>query len=280
MFCTIRRAIDHSARWREALDAWAIPEEILVAAPESPWGFATELFRRRAESARAGPETPSRRCGVEVLPMGGRVLDVGAGAGAASLPLAPPASRIVAVDESKELLSAFEDLAAAAGVPLEAVAGRWPDVAQSVSIADVVVCHHVLYNVRDLKPFARALSAHARCRIVVEVTEEHPFAWMRDLWWRFHRLPRPYGPTASDAIDALLELGMKVRRVDFEEPVRAGGFRRREDAVAFVRKRLCLSAKRDPEVAESLGDRLAQNHEGHWITGPRVRRLVTMWWDP
>ena len=32
-------------RWREQLDGWAIPAEILAAAPESPWGFPVGLFR-------------------------------------------------------------------------------------------------------------------------------------------------------------------------------------------------------------------------------------------
>lgn len=272
--------MDHLASWREQLDAWAIPETILAAAPAPPWGFPTELFRRRAASGRSAPETPSRRRALETLPQGGTVLDVGAGAGAASLPLAPPASRIVAVDESGDLLEAFEDLAEAAGVSVTTVTGRWPDVAGTVPPADVVVCHHVLYNVAILEPFVRALTEHAGRRVVVEITEEHPLAWMRDLWWRFHRLTRPEGPTASDAVGALEELRIPVRREDFQEPGGGGGFERREDAVAFVRRRLCLPEQRDPEVADALGDRLARNEDGSWRAGPPVRRLVTLWWDP
>ena len=38
-------------RWRKQLDGWAIPEEILAAAPESPWGFPVGLFRSRARRA-------------------------------------------------------------------------------------------------------------------------------------------------------------------------------------------------------------------------------------
>ena len=34
-----------------------------------------------------------------------------------------------------------------AGVTHREVLGRWPDVAADVAAADVVVCHHVVYNV-------------------------------------------------------------------------------------------------------------------------------------
>ena len=43
------------ARWREQLEAWAIPTEILAAAPESPWAFPVGLFRSRARRAGSAP---------------------------------------------------------------------------------------------------------------------------------------------------------------------------------------------------------------------------------
>ena len=58
----------------------------------------------------------------------------------------------------------------------------------------------------------------------------------------------------------------------------SGGFERRDDAIALVRRRLCLKADRDGEIAESLGDRLKQRN-GLWSAGPAEQRLVTLWWD-
>jgi hypothetical protein len=79
------------------------------------------------------------------------------------------------------------------------VAGSWPQVAPDVEAADVVVCHHVLYQVTDLPPFVRGLTFHARRRVVVEMIARHPQAWMADLWLRFHGLRRPMAPTADEA---------------------------------------------------------------------------------
>jgi len=268
---------DPLARWRAQLEAWAIPEEILAAAPESPWGFPVGLFRARAERAGAGRRpTPSNREAARWLPPGGGVLDIGAGGGAASLPLAGVAGRVVAVDESSAMVEAFLAAAAGAGLRAEGVQGRWPEVAGRVAPADVVVCHHVLYNVADLAPFAAALTDHARRRVVVELTDRHPLVGLAPLWRRFHGLERPSGPTAGDAAAALRALGLDLRRQDWESDDRLG-FDRFEELVAFTRRRLCLPADRDAEVAEALLE--AGTHEvgGVWV-GAGPRRVSTLSW--
>jgi SAM-dependent methyltransferase len=264
------------ARWREQLEAWAIPEAILARAPESPWGFPVGLFRSRARRAGERPATPSNREAARFLAPGGSVLDVGAGGGAASLPLAGSAGRLVAVDESPAMVASFLAAAAAAGVPAEAVAGRWPDVAAEVPPADVVVCHHVLYNVADLARFADALTGHARRRVVVELTERHPLVGLGPLWRRFHGLDRPAGPSADDAQAALGELGLQVTRQDWEDEDRLG-FDDFDELVAFTRRRLCLPADRDPEVAEALLAAGTRQVGGTWVSGG-PRRLTTLSW--
>jgi SAM-dependent methyltransferase len=263
-------------RWREQLDGWAIPAEILAAAPESPWGFPVGLFRSRAERAGSAPATPSNREAARFLPAGGAVLDVGAGGGAASLPLAASAGRLVAVDESAGMVASFLAAAEAAGVPAEAVEGRWPDVAGRVGPADVVVCHHVLYNVPDLAPFATALTGHARRRVVAELTERHPLVGLGPLWRRFHDLDRPTGPGADDAVAALGALGLEVDRQDWEQQERFG-FDDFDELVAFTRRRLCLPARRDPEVAQALLEEGTHQVDGVWVSG-QPRRVTTLSW--
>ena len=263
-------------RWREQLDGWAVPEEILAAAPESPWGFPVGLFRSRARRAGSGPATPSNLEAARHLPPGGVVLDVGAGGGAASLPLAATAGRLVAVDESPGMVAAFLAAAEAAGVPAQGVEGRWPEVAGRVGPADVVVCHHVLYNVADLAPFVTALTGHARRRAVAELTERHPLAGLRPLWRRFHGLDRPDGPDAGDAAAALAALGLEATRQDWESADRFG-YDDFDELVAFTRRRLCLPASRDPEVAQALLEQGTRQVGGVWVSG-QPRRVVTLSW--
>jgi SAM-dependent methyltransferase len=264
-------------RWRRELAGWAIPDAILAAAPESPWGFPPELFRSRAERTPAEPSATTR-IALDALGTGGDVLDVGVGGGATSLPLAAVATRITGVDESAEMLAGFLASAREAGVHAGTVEGRWPGASADAPMGDVLVCGHVLYNVGELEPFVRALDAHARRRVVVEITSAHPLVWMGDLWRRFQGLERPTGPSADLAVTAIGELGIEVRREDEARISRSGGFDRREDAIAFIRRRLCLSAERDAELADALGERLVER-DGLWAAGPLEHPIVTMWWD-
>lgn len=251
-------------QWAGHLAAWAIPEEILARAPESPWGFPVELFRRSAEQVASMPPSPSHRRAREAVPSGGVVLDVGAGGGAASIGLAPPAGRLVAVDESERMLESFAGLAASREVAFETVLGRWPDVAAQVEPADVVVCHHVLYNVPDIEPFIAGLHDHARHRVVIEITSAHPQSDLNPLWLALHGIERPERPVAEDAIAVLEAMGFAVSSERTRRPP-AWAQADRSAQVAFARKRLCVGPERDPEI-----DRLLD---------PPERELVTIWWD-
>jgi SAM-dependent methyltransferase len=260
---------DAAQRWREDLDSWAIPPEILAAAPESPWGCPPGLFTRAAQEAldkQPGAPTPSMRRALEALQDGGSVLDVGAGGGAASLPLCPPATTVTAVDQSPEMLERFADLAGRQGVAHREVEGLWPDVADRVDPVDVVVCNHVFYNVGDLVPFVTALTDHARERVVVEITDVHPQALLNPLWEHFHGLWRPTRPTADDAVALLHELGLEVGVEEYDGPLRWQNHQH-EDVVAFMRKRLCLPAERDPEVAAMLPPPVPRPHVALWWKG-------------
>ena len=261
------RSPESARRWREDLDSWAIPPAILAAAPESPWGCPPGLFARAAEEAvvtRVAAPTPSLRRAREALPEGSSVLDVGAGGGAASLPLCPPAASVTAVDQSPAMLAAFAELAERRGAAHAEVEGLWPGVADQVGPADVVVCSHVLYNVGDIVPFVTALTSHARRRIVVEITASHPQGLLNPLWDHFHGVVRPTRPTAYDAAAVLRDLGLDVGVAEFEGPAlwTEVDF---DAQVAFARRRLCLPADRDPEVAALLPP-------------PAPRRLVALWW--
>lgn len=271
-----------SDRWREQLAAWAIPEDIIAAAPEPPWGFSSELFGRRgAGVATSATVTPTTARGLEALPEGGTALDVGVGGGAMSLPLAPRVGSIVGVDPQEDMLGAFRTNALAIGVEARTVLGSWPEVANQVELVDVVVGGHVIYNVSELEPFVHALDAHARCRVVLELTEHHPLMWMRDLWMHFHDLDRPTGPTVDDALAVITDIGIHAQREDRLVSAADSGawFAHREDAIHLVRKRLCLPAERDEEIADLLGSTRLREIDGSWDVGPESRTVVTLWWD-
>ncbi len=255
--------------WAAELAAWAIPEEILAQAPESPWGHVPAMFRAPAP---AGVRSRATELALAVLPEGGSVLDVGCGGGAAAFALVPPAGQVVGVDESAGMLELFAATAAERGVAAQTFLGRWPDVAAGVPEADVVVCHNVFYNVADLVEVARALDAHTRSRVVAELTTVHGMTRFGPLWRHFWGLERPAGPTAELARDVLVEAGLAAT-LELAPSTRAVSTAADDPAaraamVAFVRRTLCLPAERDPEVDALLTPDLA--------LGPQ---RAVIWWD-
>ena len=176
--------------------------------------------------------------------------------------LVPASASLVGVDERGGALVSFRDAAAARDVACEVFEGDWLSVEAIVPAADVVVCHHVLYNVRAVELFVRALGAHARHRVVCELGAAHPLTYLAPLWRRFWDLDRPDGPVAADAVEVLREVGIEP------EVVVAGGvpghWRTPEQQVHLARRRLCLPASRDPEVADALAA-LAPASDEVWV---------------
>lgn len=253
-----------AARWAEELAAWSVPAEVLAAAPRRPYVFSPEMFA--AAHRGVGPRSRSTEVAAEALAGGGTVLDVGCGGGAAAFALVPPATELIGTDRQEDMLALFAATAAERAVPVRTVAGLWPDVAETVPGADVVVCHNVLYNAPDLLGFCSALHEHARRRVVLEVTPRHPQVARAPLWQHFWGLDRPSGPDAALAAEVLREAGYPLV---MEDSTATG----RDDAraapvqAAFWCRQLCLPPEREDEVAGLLQDLLFP-----------IER-VTLWWD-
>lgn len=264
-------------RWREQLEAWAIPEEILRAVPDSPWALPREVFVRRVDSYVEHPVGASYQRAREALQPSGSVLDVGAGAGAASLPLAPYLTGLTAVDERPSMMGDLTERAGKLEIPVRTVVGRWPGVAPETPAADVVVCHHVAYNVGDLDAFAAALNDHARRRVVLELSAHHPTAALNPLWTRLYGLERPAGPTVDDALDVLREIGIEATAERWPRPPRPP-YPSFAALVSTTRRRICLPEHREPELARALID-LGADPEQPRDLAPPDSELVTLWWD-
>ena len=264
-------------RWREDLAAWAIPEHITAAVAESPWVLPRQVFARRADRLRRDPGGPSFERAWEALDPPGSVLDVGSGAGAACLPLAPRITTLTAVDADDEMLGLLAGRASEAGLTARVVNGRWPDIAGQVGPADVVTCHHVVFNVPDLEPFLDALTGHACRRVVIETAAAHPLTSLNPLWLRFHGLKRPEGPTAADTIAILAAMGRGPRHTEWSRPA-AADYRSMAELVEVTRRRLCLPPERAGEVEAALVE-LGINPGQPGDLGSSGRDVVTIWWE-
>lgn len=249
--------------WSKNLQEWAIPQHILDAAPESPWIHPVSTFTPTGDLF---VETPSRLRALEALPDGGSVLDIGCGGGRAAFGLTPPAQHVIGIDHQQGMLDVFTEQARQRKVECSTVLGDWPDVSEQTPHADVVVCHHVLYNVQNIAPFIHALSEKARKRVVVEIPQHHPLSSLSGLWKEFWNLDRPTHPSSADAVDVIRACGYDPH---FENFTQEHGIRPvSDDDVRFTRIRLCLTPDRDNDIRQYL--------QRNPVTS---RALTAIWWD-
>jgi len=263
-------------QWRDDLAAWAIPDHITSAVTESPWVLSRDVFARRADRLSREPAGASYDREWAVLNPPGSVLDVGAGVGAACLPLAARTTALTAVDADEGMLAQLDGRAREAGLEPRLLQGRWPDVADQAGPADLVTCHHVLYNVPDLAPFIEALTGHSRRQVVVELTAAHPLMSLNPLWLLFHGVKRPEGPTATDVLAILAAMGLRAGHTKWNRPAQAD-YATGSELVETTRRRLCLPPERASDVEAAL------RKAGHLGLPPDLgtsgRSVVTIWWE-
>lgn len=236
-------------RWRDGLAAWAPPPG---TPPAQVRPLAVAEYAHRRDLAAQAPDRPLFRRAAEALDPPGSVLDVGAGAGAASLPLADRITVLTAVDVDDRMLAEVRRQGLEAGVEVTTVQGRWPEVAPDVGDVDVVVCAHVLYNVADIVSFVDALTARARRRVVYAFTEVHPQSWVAAVRERVLGLSPPTGPDARDAVALLeaLDIGVHTQRGMQQPPMPVD----LDSMVAAVCDRLHLGPERADDVRAALVD--------------------------
>src|SRR5664280_2505806 len=117
--------------------------------------------------------------------------------------------------------------------------------------AEVVVCHHVLYNVGDLAPFLVELNGHAERRVVIELTDRHPQSDLSPLWRAIHGIDRPTVPTATDAANVAISLGYDAQVERFER-LSLWHEWPHDERIAFARRRLCVGPEYDAEIGAYL----------------------------
>ncbi len=263
--------------WRTQLEAWAIPDVIRAAAVSFPYEMDPNLFRASAADpvGAAGSTQPLRspslstQRALDVLTAADRssVIDVGCGGGAATMAVADRLHSAVGVDQSSAMLDAFAEEASTRGISCRTVEGTWPATAGEAGTADLVLCHHVAYNVANLAPFVLALDHAAGRRVVMELTLAHPQTANAPLWRQFWDLDRPTGPTADEALAVVHEAGIEATL----EIGPAGSLRRQasiESRAVTAARMLCLGPDRLPEV-EAAVRALPQR------SGDRA----VIWWD-
>jgi SAM-dependent methyltransferase len=262
--------------WEQQLRAWALPEELLAGAEQSPYGHPPQLWKRRTEGfVSRGESTPSLDAVERLAGVSCSVLDVGAGAGRYSVYLAGSGHRVTAVERSPGMVAALAD--ACTGLDVGIVEGSWPEVAEMIPEHDVVLCAHLVYDVQDIAPFVSALGARAGAGVVIEMTPSHPWSNLTPLYRALHDLDRPAGPTEADLVPVLREeLSVDPQVETWWRPADLW-YESWDELLDFYGRRLVLPKARWGELRALLEPDVF-DIDGRLTVGQAERPLVTLWW--
>ncbi len=197
-------------RWQALIDARAKQMDAAYArlgrTSADFWDRRARGFHRTTQDTIAS-DPLFLRLRQEVTPQMS-VLDVGAGTGRFTLALAPQARHIIAVEPNATMFNYLRRDAGERGLTnISFVQTTWQDAPDDLQ-ADVVICSHVLYPIRDIVPFLAKLQAatHHACYIYLRITQMDSLT--ASIWQHFHGDERCFPPGCIHALDVLYEMGI------------------------------------------------------------------------
>ena len=266
-------------RWKQMVETEHAQSERMrgeVPPPSDHWRPYAQQFK--ADPRRIDDDLVNRLL-EEVAPQS-TILDVGAGGGRLALPLALRCRHLVAVEPSISMATVLNQQASDFSIEnLSLVESTWEDA--EVEPADLVICVHVLYVVREIEPFIRKLEAHANQRVLVVLFEAPPQSQTYALWKQVHGEERLALPSLPEFQDVLSQLGVDFH-LDMLPTQPPRGFDDHQQALEQLSDRLYLVAGTPqmarleallPDLLEEIDDVLA-------IRGSQPLKPGLVWWYP
>ncbi|HEY8172326.1 MAG TPA: class I SAM-dependent methyltransferase [Dehalococcoidia bacterium] len=256
--------IDFVARWQAIVERRRMQMDAAYAAAgidnADYWGKRAKTYKQALHDRT--DEDPFFLRVRDGLTSDSTVLDVGAGTGRHTLALAPHVRHVTAVDPSSAMLGLLqEDIEQRQLKNVTAVASEW--MTADVDSADVVICSHVLYPIRDVVPFVERLEAYAAERVFVYLRAD-PLMTDMGLWSEFYGVPLQGQPTYADLVPTLYQIGI-FADVEIVEHRFTWTFADIDEAIAQVRNSLCL--REDDAAAEQKLRALLRERLVPWPNG-------------
>jgi len=205
------------------------------------------------------------------------VLDVGAGTGRHTVPMARVVRQVVAVEPSPAMASRLREWAQEEGLAnVELIEGSWPDA--DAPVCDLAVCSHVLYPIAEIEPFLLRLDGSARRWCFLELHDEQIALESLGLWERFHGEPRAPQPTFRDVLPVLWQMGL---RPNLEMSAIPAGWSWESMDEAAEEGRVHLAIPEDEATETRLRQMLAATlveREGRLFEPRDVYRSAIVWW--
>jgi SAM-dependent methyltransferase len=269
-------------RWNEIHDARAQQMDAAYArlgrTSADFWERRAGGFHRSTKDTVANDPFYLRLCDIVTPQLS--VLDVGAGTGRFTLALAPQAKHITAVEPSAAMLNYLRQDASERGLTnISCVRTSWQEAPDDLQ-ADIVICSHVLYPIRDIVPFLAKLNAATLQGCYLYLFATHLDALLNPLWRHFHGEERHPPPAYIHVLDVLYEMCIyaNVEIVKLPSSLRYPSL---DVAIKELLERLILP---DDEQTQAELRRLLLGwlveRDGVLVTPIQEMVCAIIWWQP
>lgn len=204
-------------------------------------------------------------------------LDIGAGNGRWTIPVAKIARNVTAIEPSDSMLEMLrENITKAELDNIRILRGRWEEL--NIESHDIVSCTHAIYETKDFAAFIRKMeeTARERCYLVLRLP---PYDGVTgELFREIHGHPYD-SPNAHLAYNALYSMGI-YPNVLVEEDIHNWSDDTFEEAFSRAKRHLSVGEtdEYDDLIRETLTQRLTLRDGVYiWIDGMRA---VLFWWRP
>jgi SAM-dependent methyltransferase len=207
-----------------------------------------------------------------------RVLDIGAGTGRYEPQLASAVAQVVAIEPSpamREQLARRVGEAHLNNVTVEPAS--WPG---AVAACDAAIAAHVLYGVREIEPFLRAMDQAAARGCYLLLAFQHPSSFVSPFWERLYGEPRLPLPGALECLGALYQIGIAAQLTTVPVTNRFS-YAGAEEALADLRWR--LRAPETPEydaiIRQGIDELLDPQPDGRLAPRNMPEHAAVVWWE-
>jgi SAM-dependent methyltransferase len=265
----------------EALGAWArrVRADAAQVARQGEVETAADFYAPVASIFRADPhrhDDPALDILRSLARPGETWLDVGAGGGRLTLPLALATKEVIAVEPSDGMLAVLREGMAEHGIEnVRIVQERWP--CEPLPQADVGLIANVGNDIEDIGPFLDALEAASRRFCVAVNWLTSPRTVADGLWEPVYGEPRARLPALPEFMTLLVARGSLFElRLASRPPI---SFEGRDDAHRFIRRQLWLreGSERDQLLGRLLQERLTER-DGRFGTSWEPATIGVLTW--
>jgi SAM-dependent methyltransferase len=205
-------------------------------------------------------------------------LDIGAGGGRYSLPIALLACEVIALDPSSGMLAVLREGMTEHQIPnVRIIQARWP--ATNPPRADVAFISHVGYDIEAIGPFLDAMEAAASRMCVAVFFQQQPTRPFDALWPEVHGEARSILPALPEFLTVLLARGRLFELRLVERTAQSYGSI--DEAVSFAHRQTWVlpGGEKDRRLREAVARRLEERN-GRFAFSWEPNPIGIVTWQP